>query len=246
MKTTVTRQFLTTIILIFVLLTLMLCFIFTSFYKSSVQGINNLGISKLNSEASMVEDYMNSGMSILQVTADTVENMMQIGESRDKIHQYMTVMTEHTKERIDENFTGVYGYIDGEYIDGSDWVPPSDYEPTERDWYKAAMEAKGETTLVTPYMDAETKEITISVSKMFYDGESVISLDITPNEIQNIIKDMSMNDIGYGFIIDKNGFVISHTDESERGKNYLEKNEYSELIKNVHAGDTDRYEIEIS
>ena len=109
MKNTVTRQFLTVILLIFVLLTLMLCFIFNSFYKSSVQGINNLGISKLNSEASMVEDYMNRGRGILQVTADTVENMMKNGESKEKINLYMTVMTERTKERVDENFTGVYG-----------------------------------------------------------------------------------------------------------------------------------------
>ena len=246
MKNTVTKQFLTTIILIFVLLTAMLCFIFTSFYKSSVTGINNLGISKLDSEASMVEDYINRGRGILQVTADTVENMMQTGESRDKIHQYLNVMTEKAKERIDEDFTGVYGYIGGEYIDGSDWVPPNDYEPMKRDWYEAAEAADGETTLVTPYMDAETGEIIFSISKMLYDRKSVISLDVKPNEIQSIIENMSMNDTGYGFIMDKNGFVISHTDAKERGKNYVEESEYSELTKKVFSGESERFELKIN
>ncbi|MBQ9519268.1 MAG: response regulator [Firmicutes bacterium] len=245
MKNTITKQFLTTIILIFVLLTLMLCYIFISFYRSSARSINELGISSVNSEASMVESYLNKGMNILQVTAETIDRMSTDGENTDKIHGYMEFMTNRTKESVDENFTGIYGYIDGKYIDGSGWVPPEGYDPTQRDWYKAAVDAKGKTTLVAPYVDAETGEVMLSVSRLLSDKKSVVSLDIRLNEIQNIASRLTMNNMGFGFIIDKTGLVVSHTDESEKGKNYSADGKYGELTKRVFGDSGQRFVMNV-
>ncbi|MBR5115541.1 MAG: hypothetical protein IK096_00615, partial [Lachnospiraceae bacterium] len=70
---TVTRQFLFTSLLIFALQTIMLAFIMTSFYKSSVSDIRQLGISNLQSQASMVETYLNKGGDVLWYAAETVD-----------------------------------------------------------------------------------------------------------------------------------------------------------------------------
>jgi hypothetical protein len=87
---------------------------------------------------------------------------------------------------IDENFTGIYGYIQGEYLDGIGWIPDDDYDPKSREWYLEAFEANGEPTIVHPYLDAQTDTIMISVSQLLNDGESVVSLDIALNEVQYI------------------------------------------------------------
>lgn len=132
MKNTILKQFLITITMVFCLLIFMVAYIFTSFYRSSVRTIDELGISNMKSEAAMIENYLNKSMDVLWVTADTVNYMIDKGASSEEIQQYLTTEAEHETQQIDDNFTGIYGYINGEYLDGIGWVPPEDYVATER------------------------------------------------------------------------------------------------------------------
>ena len=50
----VTRQFVLTLIIVFVLQATMLAYVFSAFYKSSVTDIKDLGVSNLKSQATMV------------------------------------------------------------------------------------------------------------------------------------------------------------------------------------------------
>ena len=149
-------------------------------------------------------------MDVLWVTADSVNFMMENGVSSDEILQYLTAEAQHQTQQMDENFTGIYGYINGEYLDGIGWIPPDDYVATEREWYIAGKEAGGKATIVQPYLDAQTNTVMFSVSQLLADGESVVSLDVALNEVQKITEEMQMNDMGYGFIMDKTGLVIAH------------------------------------
>ena len=241
MKNTITKQFLIPIIVIFCLLFFMVTYIFSSFYYSSVRDIEELGISNMKSEAAMIENYLNKSMDVLWVTADTVNYMMENGASSDEILQYLTTEAEHEAQQIDENFTGVYGYINGEYLDGIGWVPPDDYVPTGREWYIAAKEAGGRATIVQPYLDAQTNTVMFSVSQLLSDGESVVSLDIALNEVQTITEDMTMNDMGYGFIIDETGLIIAHFDKSEKGKMYPTNEEQKEMLHQIFANDQESF-----
>jgi hypothetical protein len=64
-KSKVIRQFLFTVILVFILQTVMLTVIFGAFYKSSVTDIRDLGVSNMKSQASMVENYLSRGENVL-------------------------------------------------------------------------------------------------------------------------------------------------------------------------------------
>ena len=44
------------------------------------------------------------------------------------------------------------------------------------------MKAKGETTIVSPYVDAQTGAVIISVSKLLENGIDVLSLDVHHEE----------------------------------------------------------------
>lgn len=235
MKNTILKQFLTTVIMVFCLLGFMVTYIFSSFYHHSTANIREIGVSNMRSDAAMIENYLNKSMDVLWGTADTVNYMMEKGLTSDEILQYLTEEAEHQAQQIDENFTGVYGYINGEYLDGIGWIPPEDYVPVEREWYIEAKKADGKATIVPPYLDAQTNTVMFSVSQLLADGESAVALDITLNEVQRIAEEMTMNDMGYGFIIDSTGLVIAHFNESEKGKVYPVNEEQNEMLQQVFS-----------
>ena len=246
MKNTVTKQFLLTIAIIFGLLFFMVVYIFSSFYTSSVKDIEELGVSNMKSEAAMIENYLNKSMDVLWVTADTVNFMMKNGASSEEILNYLTTEAEHETKEVDENFTGVYGYINGEYLDGIGWVPPADFMPTERDWYIAAKEADGKATIVQPYLDAQTNTVMFSVSQLLSDGVSVVSLDVALNEVQIITENMTMNDMGYGFIMDNTGLIIAHHDQLEKGKIYPVNKGQEEMLHQIYDEKKENFELKIN
>lgn len=246
MKNTVTKQFLATIAIIFFLLFFMVVYIFSSFYTSSVKDIEELGVSNMKSEAAMIENYLNKSMDVLWVTADTVNFMMENGASSEEILNYLTTEAEHETKEVDENFTGVYGYINGEYLDGIGWVPPADFMPTERDWYIAAKEADGKATIVQPYLDAQTNTVMFSVSQLLSDGVSVVSLDVALNEVQIITENMTMNDMGYGFIMDNTGLIIAHHDQLEKGKIYPVNKGQEEMLHQIYDEKKENFELKIN
>ena len=245
-KNTVTRQFLVAIILIFLLQALMLAVIFSSFYSIGAKDIKELGVSNMKSQAAMVENYLNRGNNVLWFAAESVEHMMRSSADNEEILRYLTDATEQMQQQFDVNFTGLYGYVNGEYVDGSGWVPPEDYVATQRNWYTAAVEAGGEMIVSDPYVDAQTGEVVISFSQMLSDNESVLSLDVILTELQNITENMTMGDMGYGFIVDSSGLVVAHYDKKEIGKNYSGIPEWEELFNTVYGEQTSESELVIN
>lgn len=245
MRDKIAKQYLLTIILVFLLLFIMLVYIFSSFYRTSVSNIRELGVKNIKSEAAMIETYMTKSMDVLWATADTVNYLMEEGASSEEILGYLTKEAEHAAKQVDENFTGIYGYIDGQYLDGIGWVPPADYEPTERVWYTKAKEAGGQIALVPPYLDAQTGTVMFSVSQLLSDGESVVSIDVTLNEVQAITENMTLNEIGYGFVMDGTGLVIAHVDEAEKGKDYPTNEKQEHLLSKVFEGEQEYFDMDI-
>ena len=77
MRDKIAKQYLLTIILVFLLLFIMLVYIFSSFYRTSVSNIRELGVKNIKSEAAMIETYMTKSMDVLWATADTVNYLME-------------------------------------------------------------------------------------------------------------------------------------------------------------------------
>ena len=165
-----------------------------------------------------LSNYLNTAKSVLWVTADSIDQMRVNGIGNDKIHEILRVESRNQADQFDENFTGIYGYIRGEYLDGLDWEPTEGYDPVQRDWYRDAVWAGGDVTIVSPYVDAQTGNVIISICKLLTDKESVVSLDVTLNYIQDLVSEISINGYGYGMIIDKTGMIISHRDKAMNGR----------------------------
>lgn len=246
MKRREKRQYIMTLLFTLLALIFMVAFNFITFYSNAVSNMIEMGESALSEETEQLGAYLAKGMDVVQVTAITVEYMMQQGASAEDIEMFLLEQSERYKEDIDVNFTGIYGLFRGTYIDGIGWVPPADYVPQEREWYIAAAEAGGRPTVVSPYLDAQTNTVMISVSQLLYDNESVLSIDIVLDQIQVITRDIKLDGMGYGFVIDREGLVVAHSDETEKGKNYYDNTETAKLLDEVYANQGNTFRTKIS
>ena len=229
----------------FVLMALLITYTSRLMYESSYSHVYELGNDRAAAITADVENYLETARSVLWVAADTVDHMVSKGATYDEIVEYITRESANTASQFDETYTGIYGYINGQYVDGVGWTPPEDYDPTVRDWYIDTSAAQGKTLIVSPYVDAETGNVIISVCKALSDNDNVLGLDLTLSHVQEIVEDIQINGNGYGFILNYDGTVVAHKDEGEKGKNYSEIPERAELFDKVLEVGKGYFEMEI-
>ncbi|MDR5899262.1 methyl-accepting chemotaxis protein [Halomonas vilamensis] len=114
------------------------------------------------------------------------------------------------------DFMATYiGYADtGETIFFNDWQPPSNFDPRERPWYKAAV-AKRDTIITAPYVDAQTGNLVVTFARPYYaDGEltAVIGADITITEVIEIVANIAPTDSSFAFLTTADGTLVAHPD----------------------------------
>ena len=232
------------LIIIFCLMVCMVLYTSRVIQKVAVTNIHEVGEDKISSVAARLDNYLEMTKSVLWVTADTVDHMVRNGASSQEILQYITDESSNQEQHFDENYTGIYGYVKGEYLDGVGWIPPEGYNPTERDWYKSAIKAKGESTIVSPYVDAQTHAVIISISRMLSNGTDVLSLDVMMHNIQKMSSELQIKDKGYGFIVNRDGLVIAHRDQSQKGRLLSEIPGYEHLMEKILEVRSGNFEIE--
>jgi response regulator RpfG family c-di-GMP phosphodiesterase len=245
------RQYIVTLVVTLVALVAIVGYSFGSFYAIARKDAVVIGEKSVSEESEKLNNFLLKGMDVVQVTGLTVDYMLHNGSTSAEIEQYLLKESDDYTEQIDANFTGIYGLFNGDYIDGIGWVPNEDYVPQERPWYITALEGGGDPVIVSPYLDAQTNSIMISVSQLLSDGESVVSLDIVMDEMQEFAEEIKLNGNGYGFIINNQGLVVAHSDETQKGKNYLEDEELTGsemqgLIRQILAADGHTFDAKLN
>lgn len=219
-------------------------YMMTAFSQNARKDALALGESTMAQEKEQAERYLSRALDIIQITSMEIEYLLKKDSEPEVILAFLENESDYYMNFVDQNFTGVYGWIDGEYLDGIGWVPDEDYVPTERVWYTDAVKADGEPVMISPYLDAQTGTIMISISRMLYDRQSVISLDISMETLQRLMELVNLNGHGYGFIIDGDGFVIAHSDAGEKGKEYRDEADKRELVDRVIASGGESFDME--
>ena len=227
------------LILVFVFIAVMAVYTSRLMKNAAVSSSNALIEDRILNVSSMIDNHLNTAQTVLHVTADGVYHMLVSGTTPVRLHQFLVEETDNVAKQFDENFTGIYGVIMSQYMDGLNWEPPEDYDPTTRDWYIIAKEADGEVAFVPPYVDAQTGNVIISVCRLLPDRQNIISLDVQLKGIQEMMRELTVNGKGYGFVVDDEGLIIAHKDESLKGTNLAdtpEGKEFLDRIENVGSG----------
>ena len=180
---------------------------------------------ELNAQEAAIEynRYLLTRVDIVTLVGSTVEDLLESGTDSAALEKYLTDETNNIIATLDPTTTGLYGWLNESYVDGSGWVPEADYVPTERPWYIETMDSDQAITFVDPYLDMQTKTVMMTVSKRFDDGKSVLAMDVSLAPIQEMVEEVSAStEGGQAFLLSADGIVIAHSDRSQLGISYLD------------------------
>jgi len=108
------------------------------------------------------------------------------------------------------------GFENKVFISGDGWIPPADYDCTKRDWYTEAKKAN-KIIVTSPYLDATTKKMIISVAKPIMVNNSlagVVSADIYVDFLTTLTEEVKAGNNSYAFLMDAaNNFVVHPADQ---------------------------------
>lgn len=94
-------------------------------------------------------------------------------------------------------------------------VLPDGYDPTEREWYREAVNANGKVVIGNPYQDATTKKTVITISQaVISQGEvvGVVGIDLNLQKLSKETNQVIIGKNGHSFILAKDGTAITHND----------------------------------
>ena len=155
-------------------------------------------------------------------------------ENKDELRQYIY----DQKEEVLAKANGCFNV----YMAGSGWaiIPdfdmPEDYIATERDWYKKARRAQGKPYVTAPYIDAMTGDICYTVSVLLGDGDTVVALDYTLDNIQTHIVQMYKDGSQQALIVTGDGIIAGCSDKTLIGRKLGDVlPEYSSIFSLVKA-----------
>jgi len=208
------------------------CFAFVLMIVISYIATNNILRKHLTYEAQemlrtvemTIKSNLREALTTLGESSFTIQHFIERGESQESLFRYMVDITNWLMGNKDMvyGFNGIYGYIRGDYMDGTNWEPPPDYKPQERPWFIVAREKQGELAETVPYVDADSGEIVISFSQELFNtsGESlgVLSIDVLLNQVGEYVETLRLSETGYGVLLNQNFEIMSHPNDEYIGK----------------------------
>ena len=201
-------------------------FIYKTEYAINYEIIKDETIINAYDVSEDFKDYLNNVTLIVDTASETIEDMLLQGQTTADVQVYLERKSQNLGSIVSGDTKGIYGYVQGVYVDGDAWVPDEGYVPTERVWYKKAVEAGGTKVMIDPYIDARTGKTVVTASKLLLDKRSVLAIDIWLSRLQKMTEDVGQADKDhYVMILDQNGNVIAHSDPSEVSLNYKDSDD---------------------
>ena len=184
-------------------------------YNETRENIIAKGRNNATETANKLDRTLSSYIDILRLASYSLDNMIREDRTNDEILDYLSNETVAFRDSMSSETTGLYGYINGVYMDGSGWVPDEDYEPTQRPWYKQTKAGNGKIVLGDPYLDMDTGNYTITIGKVLCDAKSILAVDLFLNQLQVISDEHAdESDIISEIIVNVRGEIMTHPDKS--------------------------------
>jgi len=172
-----------------------------------------------------VESQINSDLlesrTILDNFAQSVQSLIRNKDDIAKLTAYNTDISNHLISKSNASFipNGPFGYIEKSpegpfFFNGIGWQAPDDWQPTDRLWYKAAIEAGGDIAETIPYTDTITGEIVFSYARCIFDNDGsrlgVVAIDTQAGYIGEKVANTALTKGGFGVLVSQDLTVIGH------------------------------------
>lgn len=197
-------------------------------------------LSFLSAKDAIQEEMLNGFGESLSLLNSTIDNTIQpkmndVGYFAQKItsqtyqkeslQELTTTFEQYTKLHPEVEMIYV-GTETGQFIRKPEMETKAGYDPRVRDWYRAAMAKKGEIVISSPYADANTGKMVLTLSQSTKDGSGVVAVDISLGYIQKLTNQVKIGNHGFAFLIDVDKKYVSHPTQkggSEAKENYVDK-----------------------
>ncbi len=139
-------------------------------------------------------------------------------ESDAVIEESKKIITSALEEitKTDPSLAMVYVQLsNGDFLNGSGWIPSADFNGLTRAWYTDAVAAKGAVCYSEPYVDANTGDLVVAVSKYFNANgwEGIAAVDIFVStllaDIDKLVLE-SGEEGAYLFVTNESNSLIYH------------------------------------
>lgn len=182
-------------------------------FRQTRQQTKDSGIYQLETISGELESTINDAENL------TMELAIASREYIDDTEALETFIYNKKAELLDGG-TGAFNIfiVSNDFVIIPDFDIPEDFVATQRVWYTGAIKSGGETYVTPPYQDAMTGDICYTVSVMLGDGETVLGVDYTMENIQAHIAQMYETGSRNAVIVTDEGVIAGCSDESLLGK----------------------------
>ncbi|HDK7167494.1 TPA: methyl-accepting chemotaxis protein [Clostridium botulinum] len=107
------------------------------------------------------------------------------------------------------------GFNDNKFASSDGWVPSADYNCSERDWYKEVIQKNG-ISYSSPYIDETVNKMVVTIGKPIKSSGKVIgvlAIDISLEDLKNIVQKATPVENSYGFLLDANNDFVVHANK---------------------------------
>jgi methyl-accepting chemotaxis protein len=112
----------------------------------------------------------------------------------------------------------------------------------EKEVYKLAQKLKGKSFWIPPHKDefgSSKEELIISDVRLIKNGSidsaGILSFNIKPEIFQKELQNIKIGENGYMYIVDKDGYVISHKDSNLAGADWSKDENIINILKNKNG-----------
>jgi methyl-accepting chemotaxis protein len=154
-------------------------------------------------------DYFNGFSNIVAMTSSNPAIVNIDYTNSNVINDIMKSVKESNKDILDI----YYGTVSKDIFIYPETKLPDGYDPTIREWYKLALEHKGQIVITPAYVDAGTGKNVVGIVKTVEkDGKviGVIGIDCTLSTLADRVSTKKIGNTGYVFIADGSGKVLGH------------------------------------
>jgi len=160
---------------------------------------------------------------MLDEFAESIQSLILRGDDSAKLTAYNTDISNFLLLKSNKIYSsnGPFGYIEKSpegpfFFNGIGWHPPDSWNPKDRPWYKAALEAGDGIAETIPYMDTVTGETVLTYSRCIFNrnGEriGVVAMDVRAGYIgERVVNTAFAKDSSYGVLISQDLTIIGHS-----------------------------------
>lgn len=176
--------------------------------------VDSAGMDTVRASAKAIDERFDTAVSVLDTCAEAVrQNWTQRDVNEEgSIEDFLKEIQQGTRSH---GLRTIYFGLEstGRISDANGWPEPEGYDARTQDWYRKAVENRGKVVLSDPYIDEVTRDTAIAVTKAVYDDSGkllgVMGGEILLKELHDLVSHIQIFDKGYGFLLLKNGLVLS-------------------------------------